>query len=188
MKKLPLLILLFSLAGYVHADVASDLVNPDLTMEQVIQNGLDAGLTIEEIVRIAIQVDASQTAAIIMAAVITNPAAAPEITTVAINAGADATTVVQAAVFVVPAAAPEIATAAVNAGADSSIVLNAAVAAAPAQTTEITNAVTTIDPMATLDTGTQLATNESGGGTIPASLYDTDIDLVEDFETIGSES
>ena len=71
-----------------YADVSSDMAS-ELPLEQVIQNALDEGLTIEQIVEQMLTASPDNAAAIIAAAVAAQPDASTSIAQVAIAFGID---------------------------------------------------------------------------------------------------
>lgn len=85
------------------ADIESDMQNSELSLAQVVQNALDEGMAMDEVVARMIDVDPDQSNAIIAAAIVVEPGSYDSVIQAAINAGVNASDVMQVAV----AASPE---------------------------------------------------------------------------------
>ncbi len=86
---------LFMFASVSYADIAADM-DAGLPLEQVIENALDDGMAIEDIVAQMLNKSPDSAAAIIAAAIVVKPDSTATIAQVAINAGVDPAVVTQA--------------------------------------------------------------------------------------------
>lgn len=79
------------------ADIRSDMQNSELSLAQVVQNALDEGMAIDAIVAEMIEVDPSQSNAIIATAMVVQPESYESVISAAINAGVDPSNVLEVA-------------------------------------------------------------------------------------------